>query len=327
MSLRDDMQKNRGEREERLVLAPRPRPGFGKLLLGAALALAFLGGAASYGFIASRPAVPQTQFQAQSRIVMAPAAITAIVEEPAKDVTGIVAAAQTAAPSQPAELGLSISKAKLAALPVSQAARPPTDFKVIRPHQRSDNLYRQALMQLQQGRAGEAQGSLHQALEIHAANHAARLLLAELLNEAGQRNEAEALMRDGLAIAPDNGGLRMALAQMQASGGETAAAAATLEQGLAAAGDDAAYQAMLAALQQKLGRHADAIGHYLVALRENPGMPAWLVGAGISLQAENLLDDAEAAFQRALDTGELSGAVAEFANQRLARIREARSKS
>ena len=51
-------------------------------------------------------------------------------------------------------------------------------------------------------------------------------------------------------------------------------------------------------------------------------MPNWLIGVGISLQAENKLNDADLAFQRALDTGELSPEVAQFANQQLRQIRQ-----
>ncbi len=219
-----------------------------------------------------------------------------------------------------------ISKApdRSKALSMSQPSSDRTaSFKTVSPQQRSDNYYRQALTLLQQSRDDEAKQALQQALEGHASNHPARQLLAELLADTGRNAEAEALLREGLSLAPGNIGFGMTLAQMQAVG-DLAAAVATLKQGLKAAGDDAAYHAMLAALLLKQGQHAEAIPHYITALRSNPMMSNWLIGAGISMQAENKWDDADAAFQRALDIGELSDEVAQFVSEQLALIRQQR---
>lgn len=198
----------------------------------------------------------------------------------------------------------------------------PAAFKVVSPKQRSENLYRQAVSWIQQGHGAEAQDALRQAVGINPANHDARLLLAALLADANRSAEASALLRAGLAIVPGHSGFSMALARLQLGSGAKEDALATLEQGLPMAGDDPEYHAFLAALLQKQGRHEEATQHYITALRSNPSMPSWLVGVGISLRATNKMADAAEAFQRAIDTGELSPEVAKFADQQLQQIRQ-----
>jgi MSHA biogenesis protein MshN len=204
----------------------------------------------------------------------------------------------------------------------------PSPFKVVSPKQQSANLYRQAVESIQQSRTAEAQQALRQSLAADSGNDDARLLLAELLTNDGSNGEATTLLRAGLDGASGRragaSGLAMALARLQVAGGARTEALATLEHGLAGAADDAEYHAFLAALLQGQGRHAEAAQHYITALRSDPAMPSWLVGVGISLQAENKLSDAREAFQRALDTEELSPEVARFANERLQQLRRAR---
>ncbi|MBS0370707.1 MAG: tetratricopeptide repeat protein [Proteobacteria bacterium] len=204
----------------------------------------------------------------------------------------------------------------------------PSPFKVVSPKQRSANLYRQAIESIQQSRTAEAQQALRQSLAADSSNDDARLLLAELLANGGSNGEAITLLRAGLDGASGqragSSGLAMALARLQVADGARTEALATLEHGLAGAADDAEYHAFLAALLQGQGRHAEAAQHYITALRSDPAMPNWLVGVGISLQAENKLSDAREAFQRAIDTEELSPEVAQFANERLQQLRRVR---
>lgn len=202
------------------------------------------------------------------------------------------------------------------------APAPAPVIKIVRPEQKSDNFYRQALALLQQSRAPEAQQVLKQALTANANNHRARQLLAESLIDGGRNAEAAALLQDGLELTPGHPGFAMTLARLQATGGSGEEAIATLEQGLRNAGDEAEYHAFLATLLQKQGRHADAVQHYVTALRNDPSMPSWLIGVGISLQAEDKASDAAEAYQRAIDSGELNSDVAQFAAQQLKLIRQ-----
>jgi MSHA biogenesis protein MshN len=197
-------------------------------------------------------------------------------------------------------------------------------FIVVSPKQRSDNLYRQAVTLMQESHSAEAQDALRQSLAANSLNHSSRQLLAGLLVEAGRNMEAAAVLREGLAQAPGHSGYSMALARLQITGGSKDDALATLERGLASAGDDPDYHAFYAALLQRVNRHEEATKHYITALRSDPSMPKWLIGVGVSLQAQSNTTDAAEAFQRALDTGELSAEVAQFATQQLKLIKSAR---
>jgi MSHA biogenesis protein MshN len=192
--------------------------------------------------------------------------------------------------------------------------------KQVSPQQRSDNLYRQAVGLVQQGRVAEAQTALQQSLESSAANHNARQLLVGIEVDAGRNAEAMALLKDGISIAPEQSGFSMVLARLQVDAADRVGALGTLEHGLAGAGDDAEYHAFLATLLQREGRHEEAASHYLTALRSNPAMPTWLVGVGISWEATGNTRDAIDAFQRAKATGQLSQELAQFVEKRLGQL-------
>ena len=87
--------------------------------------------------------------------------------------------------------------------------------------QKSANHYRQALEYLQQGRVAEAQASLAAALDMDAANHEARQVLAGLLLDNKRLDEASTTLAAGLAIAPEQIDFRMTLARLQVEAGES----------------------------------------------------------------------------------------------------------
>ncbi len=198
-------------------------------------------------------------------------------------------------------------------------------LKIVSPQQQSDNLYQQAIVLLQQSKITDAQHILEEALNLNPSNHNSRLLLVDLLFNNGDNARASTLLKKGIELTHGHSGFSMALARLQIARGAENDAVSTLEDGLPSAGDNAEYAALLAALLQKRGRHIEAIKYYVVALRSNPTMPNWLIGIGISLHAENKLAEADEAFQRAVDTGELSSEVEQFANKQLKQIHQQRS--
>ncbi len=189
------------------------------------------------------------------------------------------------------------------------------------PQQQSDNLYKQAIAQLQQGKGNEATKGLRLALKASPENIKARQALVDLLLEENNVEEATTLLREGLKLAPEQSGFSMTLARLQLDASDSPAAMATLEQGLKAAGDEPQYNAFYAVLLQRAQRHEDAVRHYLVALRSDPMMPTWLVGIGISLQAQGNNASAAEAFQRALDGGQLTPQLSQFVEQRLSQLK------
>lgn len=305
-----------------VLLATPARRGYGRLVLQFVL-VALVAGVGTSAWIHYR----KTGVMPPAVQVAAPAPSPAAASAP-KDADAPAGAPQGARPATAAMLAGKASTGPAGAVLVQVKPEPrsldgqPQTIKIVSPRQRSENFYRQAVSLLQQSRLTEAKQALKQAIGADAANHDARLLLAELLVDANNNSEAAALLRNGLELAPGDSGLSMALARVQVANAAKGQALATLEQGLSNAGDNPEYHAFVAALMQTQGRHDEATQHYITALRSDPSMPSWLVGAGISLQAGNQMRDAAEAYQRAIDTGELTVEVAQFAGQQLKWIRE-----
>jgi MSHA biogenesis protein MshN len=194
----------------------------------------------------------------------------------------------------------------------------PAFSKTMTAQQRSDNLLKEGIRQAQSGRNAQATETLRLALDANPDNPAARQVLITLMIERRDLVTASALLEEGLRRMPGNRAYAMTLARLQLDLAGLPQSLATLEQNLAAAGDDPEYQAFYALLLQRAGRHEEAVKHYLIALRSDPEMPAWLMGIGISLDAIDKPRDAVEAFRRAKDSGRLSAAQLRFVDQRLA---------
>ena len=249
------------------------------------------------------------------------AAPTAPVPPEKKSRVAVNAAADTAAP--PAKK----SKPKAEEEPKEENVAKPApssriaSLKSVTPQQKSDNLYKRAVSMLQQGRVAEARTILWQALDENPANHNARQLLVGLLVENKRNGDAMLLLQDGIRLAPEQTGFVMALARLQVEAGDQSAGLKTLEQGLEYAADDADYHGFYAALLQRADRHEEAVAHYLSALRSDPTNTSWLVGIGISLQAQEKYTDAREAFERARQIGQLSPELSSFVDQRLLQLK------
>ncbi|WP_144006949.1 lipopolysaccharide assembly protein LapB, partial [Pelomonas sp. KK5] len=247
-----------------------------------------------------------------------PASVPATTPAPVNIVavaTGALAgAARMAAPAAKAEPAPAVASAPAAA-PMTPGAK--LAVKQTSPQQDSDNLYRAAVAQYQQGRGEEARRGLLRALELNPANARARQALVDLQIESARFDDAMRLLREGLRQQPQDSGFAMSLARLQLETGDSPGAIATLEKGLPDAGDDAAYNALYAMLLQRQQRHEEAIRHYLVALRTDPAKPTWLVGIGASLQATGNKADAIAAYTRARDGGMLPPGLTDYVEGQL----------
>ena len=122
-----------------------------------------------------------------------------------------------------------------------------------------------------------------------------------------------------MTLRPQAFAFNAALAQMQLLSRDTEQAVTTLERGLSAAGDNAPYHALMATALQQQSRHAEAVQHYVVALRQQPDSSNWLVGLGVSLQAQGNTQGAAEAYQRALDLG-LPASLSQFTRERLQQV-------
>ena len=191
----------------------------------------------------------------------------------------------------------------------------PVPLKEVRLDQRSANLYRQAVLFLQQGRVSEARTTLTKALEINPINNEARQTLAGLLLDNKQNDDARKILQEGIQLAPEQNGFRMALSRLQLDAGDNVLALSTMEQGLNYAKNDAEYYGYLATLLQRAERHNDAIKYYQIALSKEPNMVTSLVGYGISLQTLGRLSEAKQAFDRAQSNENLSPELSQFVDE------------
>ena len=267
------------------------------------------------------PITPITSMAPQARGGLgAPVLAPAQPEADTAAAPAVPAPAVLKKPSQPSAVHASAAADLHHTASLGLAAAPDKPGKRFTSRQQVENLYKQALAQLQQGHGKDAQQSLQQILAQDADHAKARQLLASLLVEADALEAAAALLREGLQRSPGQAVFSMALARIQVELGNTDLAVETMAQGVQAAAAEPHYHAFYAALLQRAKRHDEAAQQYLLALRSDPAMPNWLVGVGIALQAVGKNRDAAEAFTRARDGGLLNTALMAFVEQRLRQL-------
>ena len=188
------------------------------------------------------------------------------------------------------------------------------------PAARAENEFRKATELLNQGRVAEAIDRYKLALQQDAGHAAARQALVALLLENRRIEEAQKFLQEGLHLYPERYAYAILLARIQVDRGDVQGAHDLLRKYAVSAANDAEYHAFDAALLQRLGRHEEAVAGYQAALRLAPGNALWLMGMGISLQADNRDAAALDAFRRAKAAGGLSPALIAFVDQRMKQL-------
>ncbi len=184
--------------------------------------------------------------------------------------------------------------------------------------QRAESHYRTALGALDEGRVAAAFEGLEEALKLNPRHDAARQSLVALLIEAGRNDEAMQQLQQGLAVDPAQPSMAMLLARMQIERGTSGVA--TLMRTLPSANGNGDYHAFLAGALQRESRHREAAEQYGAALRTIPEHGVWLMGLGISLQAEKRDREALAAFQRAKSSGTLTPPLLAFVERKVQQL-------
>ncbi len=219
--------------------------------------------------------------------------------------------------SQPPEPQLQAQLVPSVAQPEVKAASGIPELKHISTTQLVEADFRRATGLMQQGRSNDAIAGFEGVLRQDEHHKAARQALVALLLEAHRGVEAERVLQEGLRANPEQTGFAMQLARLLIEHGALTEAAATLEKSLAYADSLAGYQAFYAALLQRQNRHKQAIMHFQAALKLAPENGIWLMGSAISLQAAQRTDDAREAYQRALESKQLSMELQSFVQQKL----------
>jgi len=206
-------------------------------------------------------------------------------------------------------------------VPLAAARSPPNaidkQMREVMPSERAEIAFRRGVTQLQEGRANAAELEFRDALKQDPSHSGALQALLGLLLESRRNNEAEQLVRKALEINPRQPRHAMVLARLEVERGEVTGAINTMVGALPYVQSDPDFYAFLAALLQREGRHREAADYYRSALRGVPGNGVWMMGLGISLRASNQSAEARDAFQRAIDSQQLSPQLQEFVERQL----------
>lgn len=190
-------------------------------------------------------------------------------------------------------------------------------IKQVSPQQRAEHEFRKAVALMHQGRINEALDGYGAALQYDASYEAARQAMVGLLIENKRSGEAERILQEGVRLNPRQTGFVMILSRIQMERGDAAAALDTLQKSLSHAINQAEYRAFMGALLQRQSRHKEAAEHYRAAVSLTPGSGVWLMGLGISLQADGQTTEAHDAFLRAKETRNLNADLQAFVDQRI----------
>lgn len=213
-----------------------------------------------------------------------------------------------------------VKQAKADALPPAASAAVPaaSGGREMTSTQRAESLYRNAMARLDEGRVSAAMDGLEQTLKLNPSHDGARQSLASLLIEAGRPDDAMRQLEQGLAADPAQPSMAMLLARMQIERGQSGVP--TLIRTLPSAAGNGDYHAFLGGALQRDGRHREAVEQYAAALRTNPEHGVWLMGAGISLHAEQRNAEALTAFERAKASGMLNAPLMAFVERKLQQL-------
>lgn len=159
------------------------------------------------------------------------------------------------------------------------------------------------------GQAEAAIGKYQQALVRDPAMRSARLQLAGLLQEAGRSDKALQVLTGGYEQQPDDA-LAIAAGRMLADRGQREEALNWLQRGYS--GLRPADIALMGALLSQLQRYEESANAYQRALAADPGQGGWLLGLGLALEALGRMDEARAAYRKALERGDFKPDVIDF---------------
>lgn len=248
------------------------------------------------------------------------------VHAPSQAESSAVASKEAALPATPPEAVHSTGAAQVTAKTARRRAHPAdARFEKVPRHltvaQQSDQVYRDAVRDLQNRHTSAAVKKLNTALALDPANMDARELLAGVLLRQGNEAGARTLLEEGHSRALNYLPFTMMLAHLYLDGGDAARALSLLEAARDTAGDDPDYLAFLGAMYERAGHNGKAAQAYSQAVAARPQAATWWLGLGIALEADKQWADARRAYQRARNTRRLTPDLDRYAATRLAALK------
>ncbi|MGZ5199998.1 MAG: tetratricopeptide repeat protein [Telluria sp.] len=209
-------------------------------------------------------------------------------------------------------------KAKAKSEVVAPTVKPTGQGKEETPSQKAEAAYRRSLASIQEGYVSDAIGQLEQALQANPHHDAARQTLVRVLIDNRRTDDAVRQLQLALTLDPRQPSMAMLLARLQIERGGTGIE--TLVRTLPYAGGNGEYHAFLAGALQRQQRNREAAEQYQLALRSLPQNGVWLMGLGISLQAEKRDAEALDAFRKAKNSATLTPELLSFVDGKIQQL-------
>lgn len=188
------------------------------------------------------------------------------------------------------------------------------------PQEKSTQAYREAASLYKQGSKQQAKASLKEAIAYSGNNINAYSLLAVIYLEDGRGELATETIEAGLIKHQDDQALLRLYLQSLVQETRYKEAVAVMEKRLQLTSpEDIGY---LAGLYQKLNDHLSAVKYYARALQLRPSTSLWWMGQGISLEVMEKYEEALQSYQLSINTGQLSGKLAQYAISRMNTIKQ-----
>lgn len=188
------------------------------------------------------------------------------------------------------------------------------------PQEKSTQAYREAASLYKQGSKQQAKASLKEAIAYSGNNINAYSLLAVIYLEDGRGELATETIEAGLIKHQDDQALLRLYLQSLVQETRYKEAVAVMEKRLQLTSpEDLGY---LAGLYQKLNDHLSAVKYYARALQLRPSTSLWWMGQGISLEVMEKYEEALQSYQLSINTGQLSGKLAQYAISRINTIKQ-----
>ena len=152
--------------------------------------------------------------------------------------------------------------------------------------------------------------------------HQSRETYAKLLISQGALEEANRMVDEGLTLAPNRSAYKKIKARILMANSEYAQAAALLNNRAPVLNTDLEYHDMLATAQLAGGDYSNAIATYTSLIRFNSSEGKWWYGIAAAYDGLNDANAATQAYNQALQTVNLSGALRQRSQRRIVELRQ-----